>query len=315
MNTTPVDALHAGGVRQLKHEIAASAKTRTKRLLLGFGPSFAFAKLALPNEVHARDANVNHQRPLWIVIFALMVAAVAIRLNASDPDVAFQPDGTQETATSDARTDIQLNGHIYEVVRHRSTLPTQRWLGRPKSVSFQAVPVNVDADADPDGWSVEIALLDANGNRIRRRASARFTLNPRVPTQDFTGYVTANQASASWSSKLDFDEDGIARVRLPLRERLSPVFGCQKSPHRSVGIEGGRRSTVGGVRRRADHREFLRSGLSTSQLYGASVSSLGLPAFGELRVTVSVPTEGVFKAVAAIQLRPSVLVDTRWPYQ
>ncbi|MEL6107827.1 MAG: hypothetical protein AAFU85_17520 [Planctomycetota bacterium] len=277
---------------------------------------------------------MNHQRPIWILIFAVMVAAIAIRLNAGD--LPIQESVTQEdmpmagevtgsgervpaseaviTASEADVTDAVLNGRAYKVPRH--VRPSRRALtGRPKSVSASAALENFDADADPDGWTVQIALLDAAGRRVNRRATARFSLNPRVPTQDFTGYVTAKKASATWSSKLQFDEHGLARVRLPLRERLKPVFGWRRSPYESVGLEGGRRSAIGGIVRPAESRPVIRSGLAPSELYGASAASLGLPADGELRVTVSVPTEGTFRTTIPIQLRPAALVDTRWPYQ
>jgi hypothetical protein len=34
-----------------------------------------------------------------------------------------------------------------------------------------------------------------------------------------------------------------------------------------------------------------------------------------LRVRISVPTEGVFEAATGVFIRPSVLVDTQWPYR
>ncbi|MEO1529623.1 MAG: hypothetical protein AAFX06_29730 [Planctomycetota bacterium] len=259
---------------------------------------------------------MSQQRPLWIVIFALMVAAVAIRLKADEPVTLDDVPAGREIVPSsgDATTQVVLNGEVHELPKHVPRSPSPR-VGRPKSVGVRASLSNFDADADPDGWMAEVVLLDASGNRVTRRATARFKLNPRIPTQDYTGYVTAKTTSATWSMNLSFDADGIARVRLPLNHRLRPVFGWRASPHQSVGLEGGSRSVNGGILRSAATRHVIRSGLSPSDLYGASVSSLGLPSHGVLNLTVSVPTEGVFRASAPIELRPSVLVDTRWPYQ
>lgn len=292
-----------------------------------FGLSFASAVTHRVASESLGKPNVNQKRPIWIIIFAVMVAAIAIRLNADEP-LPSQPSSSDNVvpvveAIQEAGglvknesqvTEAVLDGHAHRVPRHIKPKGGSR-AGRPKSVSISAVIENFDADAEPDGWSVQVVLLDAQGRRVKRRATARFSLNPRVPTQDFTGYVTAKKASATWSSKLEFDEHGVARVRLPLRQRLKSVFGWQRSPYESVGLEGGRRSAIGGIVRPSGTGRVIRSGLAPSELYGAGAASLGLPADGELRVTVSVPTEGTFRAAIPIQLRPSALVDTRWPYQ
>ncbi len=110
---------------------------------------------------------------------------------------------------------------------------------------------------------------------------------------------------------LEFDEDAVARIKLPLREKLQPVFGWRSAINRPpankpASISRSYGNYVRGQSNWSRPRTFVTQDLHTV---------IGMPSTGELRVRVSVPTEGVFEAATAIWLRPSGLVDTRWPYR
>ena len=166
---------------------------------------------------------------------------------------------------------------------------------------------NFDADADPDGWRVELVLLDQRDRPVIARANATFELIPRVPTADFYNYVDAAMLPVRWSMNLTFDQDGVARVKLPLRESLRPLFGW---PSAIFPRQGDRSRNNRSVSRRISGTWRSRSIVTDHWQNG-----LGRPTMGEMRVRVSVPTEGVFEAASIVPIRPSALVDTYWPYR
>ena len=64
---------------------------------------------------------------------------------------------------------------------------TNRLMGdaRPAYVEVHASLSNFDADADPDGWRVELVLRDRKDRPVVMRGNANFELMPRVPTADY----------------------------------------------------------------------------------------------------------------------------------
>ena len=254
-------------------------------------------------------------RPLLILLFAIILL-VANRAKAVEP--SHHNHATIQSAT---HTVIQLNDTL-RVVPKATVVPAAMLGGatvenhyqphanqftgtRPKYAELHATLANFDADADPDGWRAKVVLRDAHDRPVIMRARATFSLTPRLPTADFHSYVDTDTKPITWSKDVRFDADGVANFKLPLTQRLQPPalatrHGSLSNPHGTVG-----------QRIRTTTRLTAFSDLINRQ----GREHLGLANFGELKVRLSVPTEGVFEAASPVQLRPSVLVDTRWPYR
>ena len=213
---------------------------------------------------------------------------------------------------------IQHDGTNYVVAKANHTEPARaaaqarravarRSAARPEYVEMIASLANFDADADPDGWRVELVLLDSGDRPVVSRASAVFELMPRVPTADHFHYVDAARLPVRWSKTLEFDADGVARLKLPLRESLRPLFGW---PSAVFPRHGARTRITSSL-----HRRGSNTWRSRSLVQDDWRNQLGRPSMGELRVRVSVPTEGVFRAATLVPIRPPTLVDTYWPYR
>ena len=180
---------------------------------------------------------------------------------------------------------------------------------RPKYAELSAVLANFDADADPDGWRAQVMLRDSHDRAVVMRAHATFELKSRMPLADFQNFVNTGTQPVRWTMKVDFDSDGVAKFKLPLRNSLKPMFGWSGAVHQQSGL----RSGIYG--RQTSNRLVRRGPSRLSEALRSDWRNLGAPSFGELKVRVSVPTEGVFEAVTTVQIRPSVLVDTQWPYR
>jgi hypothetical protein len=223
-----------------------------------------------------------------------------------------------ETPQHPRFTTIQYDGMTYQVpavdesadhqtvVRKRHQAIGRRRAGRPRYVDLVAGMSNFDADAQPDGWRAELTLLDSHDRPVVRDAYARFELMPRFSVVDHVRFADAAELPMRWSMRLEFDEDAVARVRLPLRSTLRPVLGWPNDRHRNRASR--HPETV--MRRPAGRDRF-----SGPSAIAAWRQQLGKPSVGQLSVRVSVPAEGVFGAIAVVPVRPSVLVDTPWPYR
>ena len=276
-----------------------------------------------PNRTGAtqRRLPVRSFRTLMWVLFAVVLLSIAGVSNGAEPVVPKQPPQRPQPVEpiAEGSTTIQYDGTTYVVasasqtpqsraaVEARRQAIARRSAARPKYVEMIASLANFDADADPDGWRVELVLLDSRDRPVVTRASAMFQLMPRVPTADHFNYVDAARLPVRWSKPLEFDEDGVARVKLPLRESLRPLFGWPSAvfPHH-------------GARTRVTHSLDRRGGnpwRSRSVVRDDWRNQLGRPSMGEIRVRVSVPTEGVFRAATIVPIRPPALVDTYWPYR
>ncbi|QDV82782.1 hypothetical protein TBK1r_17140 [Stieleria magnilauensis] len=293
-----------------------------------------------------RPLNEN-QRPLWIIIFAILLASIALRTKGQGISDTPQSEATtpseaasqseaaspSEVITADQvvgpdeaaqYTEMRIGDRVVLVKRasaerasspHRERAKPARSM-RPKSAFVSAEIAQFDSDADPDGWLASVMLMGSDDQPVAvRRATARFELTPRLPTHDFTGYVDANITPVQWNVPLTFAEDGVATVRLPLQKPLAPLIGWPSTSHPAVGRAGGFHSSRRGIIRHTTSAFQDRTALSDSQSRPAAWSAIGMASFGQLKIRVSVPGEGVFDAVTPIALRPSVLVDTRWPYQ
>jgi hypothetical protein len=255
------------------------------------------------------NSDQHHRRPVWILLFAAILILTAGF--ASAQTVEELPASVQVEYDNVVRrlpaADIDQQAAAAAADQRREQI-RQRTDGRPKYAKVLATLANFDSDPDPDGWNVEVALLDANDRLVTKRAHATFELMPRIPAADYIGYVDAKMSPIRWSAKLKFDEDGIARVQLPMRERLKPLFSRHAAflPDPGLGISVNQSRNVV-LRRPLEHN---RTAFSRDWR-----ANLGRPEFGEFKARISVPTEGVFEAVTPAQMRPSVLVDTIWPYR
>ena len=283
-----------------------------------------------------------HYRPFLIALMALIILAIAGNVNGQElTQLASATAPVAQKVPVSQKVVVQFNNTTQLLPRAESSPGTTKhtvtdivagvgaseqqsraqhesWSrytsSRPKYAEMKAELANFDADADPDGWRVELVLRDAHDRPVAMRSTARFELMPRVPTADFHNYVDADIIPITWSKDVKFDERSVAHFKLPLREQLKPLFGWPSSIYPETGM----RSNIYG--RNSRYRSGIHGRAGRSQRLGTAVTrdfrnTLGKPTVGELRVRVSVPTEGVFSAVVPIQIRPSVLVDTNWPYR
>ena len=270
----------------------------------------------------------ENQRPLWIIIFAILLASIALRakgqgISDAPPDHALSPSEALAADEDAVYTEMRIGDRVVRVKRaaERASAPQSELAKRarsmrPKYAFVSAEIAQFDSDADPDGWLASVMLMGSDDQPVTvRRASARFELTPRLPTHDFTGYVDANLKPIQWNVPLKFAEDGVATVRLPLRDPIAPLIGWPATSHPAVGRAGGFHASRRGISRPTPTAVQDRTALNASQSRLAARSAIGMASFGQLKIRVSVPGEGVFDAVTPIALRPSVLVDTRWPYQ
>ena len=193
--------------------------------------------------------------------------------------------------------------------------PTQSLAhSRPQSAQLSADLANFDSDADPDGWRAQVILRDRNDRPVIAKARAEFQLSPRIPTAGLQSYVDANIQPLTWRQEVRFDDDSVAHFRLPLRQPLQRLFGSYSSIYPRSGLGVGFRGNLSSGRFNSAYRGTGSQYLQTV-VTGDRLNQLGRPEFGELRVKVSVPGEGVFRAVTVVPIRPPVLVDTHWPYR
>ncbi len=250
------------------------------------------------------------RRPIWICLFAailILTAGVGSAQEAEQGQPALtivQYDGI-EKALPKAKQDPRMAADAAAARRKRIR---DLRSGRPRSAAVQATLANFDSDSNPDGWRVEVMLLDANDRPVSKRAHAAFELMPRLPSADYVGYVNTQASPERWSMPLKFDDDGVARVKLRLSQKLKSVFDRHVTflPDPGLGI------SVNQSRQVVLRRSYGNSLTDSRQDWRYN---LGRPEFGQLKARISVPTEGVFEAVTAVPIRPSVLVDTNWPYR
>ena len=294
------------------------------------------------SSAHHQDAPAVSFRPILIVLFAVILLSIAGLAQGQEQDQTQQPQTRQnganpfhknqqslEVPSKPTHTTIQYDGisHVVPaayldeqsraaITARHAAIGKQMSL-RPKYVEMHAELANFDADADPDGWRVQIVLLDGNDRPVVARSNVVFELMPRVPTPDHYSYVDAARLPVRWSMSLKFDDEGVARLKLPLRESLWPIFGwtTSTSPY-SVSPFDASDHNISRSREiprlgRPIHGSWRTGSVATRQWR----NQLGRPLMGELRARVSVPGQGVFHSVVIVPVRHSTLVDTRWPYR
>lgn len=266
------------------------------------------------------DSRSRHRlRPWLTLLFAVVLMLVASWASAQPPSVEPSPSNStshsgltaaSERQSLDAGREDQGAFGCYDPSQQRQEVATGGAVPRmrvhdrprPKYVEVTARLANFDADSDPDGWRAEVALRDAGDNPVSMRAWASFELMPRIPLDDFRA-TDARTLPVRWSIPLRFDPDGIARVKLPLQAALRPMLGPEASAR--TGSKSLRTVSMGSL--------FPTAG--AEQATRLDEQRVGMSWWGELKLRVSVPTEGVFETAVPVQVRPSVLVDTQWPYR
>ncbi len=266
-----------------------------------------------PDSTSAHDDARRHvrRRQFLTIVFAIALILIAGVSSAQSPSrerarYAHTPQYDGATVITTAQPGFAVDAHrVAGGAVHGNLRSSDR---RPVYAELVASLSNFDADADPDGWRAEVVLRDRKDRPLAMRSQATFELMPRVSTADHHRFVNAaDSAVVRWSIPLEFDADSVARVKLPLRRSLRPMLGWSTAIFPQSGLRTTDYGTsVRGIRTRSRSRTFVT--LDTRAL-------IGTPSTGEMRVRVSVPTEGVFEAVTPVWIRPSVLVDTQWPYR
>ncbi len=244
------------------------------------------------------DQNRKHvrRRQVLTIIFAIVLISIAGVSSAQAPQRESQLDAIPLQYDGVSEVPINIGGAVHT---HRL-----RGDARPAYVELAASLANFDADADPDGWRADVILRDRKDRPVVMRANATFELMPRVPTPENLRYVDADTTPIRWSMPLEFDDDSVARIKLPLRQSLRPMLGWSTALYPASGTFS--RTHGHNIHRLSRDRRYVASDLR---------NLVGMPSGGELRIRVSVPTEGVFEAATGVRLRPSILVDTKWPYR
>ncbi len=278
-------------------------------------------------------------RPVWIILFAAILILICTKSKADEQPIA-PIDATDRYAmqatgpVSHATLTIELNGvvHVIEPSRKPASAKqhpvdaasatagvgqaswTPALVARPAYAQLTAHLANFDADADPDGWRAEVVLFDRRDRPIAARGQANFQLTPRIPTGDFHHYVDAELQPITWSENLSFDADAVARFKLPLRAPLRTSWGWASANYSQTELRHSGFLRPSSIHRTGTFRSRHPRFVGTS--FARDIRrSIGKSDFGELRVRVSVPGEGVFEAVSVVPIRPAVLVDTHWPYR
>ena len=235
----------------------------------------------------------------------------------------------QASTQSDARvggglTTVQIDDQVFPArvaATPRSTSPS----GKVKFVEVSGAVANWDADSDPDGWDATVVVRNANDQIIRPKGRVEFELMPRYAAQDYQSFRDARRTPIRWAKDdLRYSGDGASYAHLELRSDLKPVFGWDGAEIRQTGS----RSTIVNDRARPLANRLSGKSQTGGRLTGGGIprragstiggnwrDSIPLPRYGELRVKVSIPGQGVFKATSEVEIRPSILVDTKWPYR
>ena len=233
------------------------------------------------------------------LLFAVILACFAGYASAEEMPATIQYDGATSAGPSRQPGAVMDPGRV----GGGALTPLANTDSRPAYVQMSAYLANFDADAAPDGWMAEIVLRDRRDRPVQMRARATFELTPRIPSPLAGPFIDPGVAPIRWSIPVTYDDDGIARFKLPIPQSQRLLLGWQVA-----------RFPRTGNRSRAD----ISYNNSSRQRTFATVpvrDVIGIPNVGQIRVRVSVPTQGLFEADALVRIRPPVLVDTPWPYR
>jgi hypothetical protein len=244
----------------------------------------------------------TRRRQCLTILFAVVVAVIASNVSAQSPNAGIQYDTT--TLLPSPHPSAMVNPG--RVAGGAIPMPRDKD-AEPAYVELMARLANFDADADPDGWRAEIVIRDRLDRPLVLRSRATLTLMPRESTINDNQYLNALPTPVRWSVPLEFDSEARARVKLPLRRSLRPMWGWSPTGLTQPGAWIRRPPS----RRRQISPDGRRRSFFITELRPA----VGVPPIGQLNVRVAIPTHGVFAATTPVQIRPPALVDTTWPYR
>jgi hypothetical protein len=176
----------------------------------------------------------------------------------------------------------------------------------PTHAVLNAVLGNWDSDLQPDGWEAQVQLLDKSGSPVvPSQAYAVFELRLLTPSHDRNAFEEVLSKPIRWSMKLEFDVRGLSTVQLPLRTRL-PSGPGGGSVHRRLTSHRNPRFEMA-------EQSGRYVGLANSRSRGVQSQAIANPAWGVIRVRVSVPSVAVLEAIDAVATDELGLTNTAWP--
>ncbi|WP_442505975.1 hypothetical protein SH528x_004794 [Novipirellula sp. SH528] len=197
------------------------------------------------------------------------------------------------------RSDVLHSGSVHREMHSYS---------KPHSVQFSAVLANFDSDVAVDGWAIQLAVLDRFDHALVMPAFARFELRP----DDFPIHPSIRRRRPStvlaapirWSMKVAFDEDGIARIKLPVRASQRTALGWTSGSEAGLGMANLSTSVL--------HARAIRPvlglgsndprWLATGKPYDWRESFV-YPVSGTLNVRLSIASQGTFESTIPVNLR------------
>ena len=169
----------------------------------------------------------------------------------------------------------------------------------PAYVDLDAELSNFDADPEPDGWLADVVLRSRDGHPVAATARARFEI--------LLGRSPSDSKPIQWSVPLEFDEAGVSRAVLPLRQSMYRELGWSTQSPRAT--------TIPVVHRGLNRRWPTARDLNWTFVTVPVRDRIGYRSADWLRLRVAVPGHGTFYAVSPVRLRPSFLVDTSRTYR
>ena len=184
-------------------------------------------------------------------------------------------------------------------------------------VQLHAVLSNFDRDANADGWRVSVVLRSHDGSILVAPSQATFEILElaNLARVDRFGRNSASypfvpaRPTLTWTRPLEFNEHGVVALMLPATPVAQQRLGWDSTAtlHRGILVADNHLGhSWSGVERGPRHNHFATLNL---------LDELDFPRVGWLRVRVTIPGQGTLEAVAPIDLRPAVLVDTFGRYR
>ena len=259
------------------------------------------------------------KRQVWTLVFAIIAIWAARNTSAQSIQPELGPCSSDGIYYGDADLALDWNLAVSDPIQFDAitSAPIDRRVenlanARAHYLQVGASLANFDADPTPDGWRMQLVLRDREDRPVVQRSNARIELIPRVSR--YSPSRLEGTKPLRWSVPLEFDDDGVARFKLPLRNSQRSQLGW---PSDTALRSFSHRTTSRHSYSRSAGDWYVRGKYNSGRLPTVIRSNLQdrvtIPEVGELRVRVSVPSQGTFEAITTVSIRPSVLVDTRWP--
>ncbi len=223
--------------------------------------------------------------------------------------------------TNEPGAPIQLDGFTPGPIADQMNVD-QSVLG-PAYVQLFAELSNFDRDADPDGWHASVVVRSDDGSVLDVPGRATFEIleqSQRYHSHRYQGDTTRTRISkasslvrfrplARWSVPLQFDEQGVAAVKLPASLVVKRKLGWDSVAviHTGTRIAASHEwHRWNRVRDDPGHRNFITQNVR---------DRIDFPWVGWLRVRLAIPGQRPLEAVAPIDIRPALLVDMPGRYR